>query len=251
MTRCLSVLILVFLSCSQRSGKTNITKHQDGLILKGYAVDSIFDDTVFYYNNENQLVKQEKLSKGEKDGISVEYYPNGTPISVSYYSDGLKNGYTSYYNSSGKPRYQDFHYYGLVVGPILYFDSLGAPKRYFFASLENQTLIHIDYKSWSGITSILTKCINFTSNIQLWDTVQKVNLLLYLPQPPKLAFEYSIVKKKDLVENKFDHVLAVKHDKPFKILTLPALSKDESYFVQLDVYDSIFKKETVVIKKVE
>jgi hypothetical protein len=134
------------------------------------------------------------------------------------------------------------------VGPIVFYKTDGSPKSFHFADLQDQDLLLINYENWSGIKDIVPHCINFVRNIQRVDTTRQVTLLLYLINPPKLSFRYSIKKgKKDSISD-FVDIEKVNCGLPFTTLTLPILPDDEEYKIVLDVYDSILSKKNIIVK---
>ena len=255
---CLFVLLflgLLFIACKEPNSKhiVAISKHvvtikRGTTIIKGDINGSIFNDTILYYNLANDLIRKSYFRNGKEQGIAIDFYSNGLPRITTYFSDGLKNGYNSYYDSTGKCYYRDFYYYDLNVGPIEYLSKGQIPKRYFFVSLENETLLDINYNEWKGVKDIIAKCINFKSDFQRVDTTREITLLLYLIAPPRLSFDYSILKKKKDAGVNFQEVQMVKSVLPFINITLPILPTNEQYTIGLNIYDSLLNKKTVVYK---
>ncbi len=245
------IVSLLLIACESKRDKIFLSLGKGDMVLEGYATkDSVFTDTVFYYDAERRLLRKDKVKDGQMDGISIDYYANQRPRTISYYTNGLKNGSNSYFDTLGRCYYRDFYYYDLPAGPILYFENNGRTKRYFFVNLQNETLVDIDYPTWEGMSSIDTRCINFTSHVQRTDSTNKLFVLVYLMRPPKLSFEYSVVKKKKEAEDNFTDVLKITNDFPFKNLVLPELPGDENYAVRLNVFDSLLNKQTVIFKEV-
>lgn len=246
----LFVHFVVLFSCNENKGDGVVTIERDGMILKGNITsDTIFNDTINYYNLNHELISKKVFKENKQEGISTEYYLNGRPMMVTSYSDGLKNGYNSYFDStSGLCFYRDFYYYGLTMGPVQYFDPMGNPKTYFFVNLENETLLHINYLKWNGIGEVHQECINFTSNYQRTDSTKKVSILLYLMDPPKFSFSYSILKKKKESESDFVKVKNLSSNLPFINVLLPTLPPTEHYAIGLNIFDSLLNKETVIYK---
>jgi antitoxin component YwqK of YwqJK toxin-antitoxin module len=244
------VIFSVVISCNEKSKNNVVTIQKDDMIIKGSIVnDSIFNDTILYYNLKDNLLSKKFFKNGSQEGISIEYYLNGKPMIIASYNDGLKNGYNSYFDSSkGICFYKDFYYYGLPVGPIMHFDSTGGPKKFFFINLQNETLLTIDYRSWKGIDKIYENCINFTSNIQKIDSSRQFRILLYLINPPNFSFKYSILKKKRKSGNDFVEVKKINNNMPFENISLPELASEEQYSIGLNVFDSLLNKETVIYK---
>lgn len=247
----ISFLFVLCIACKNNSRKKIVTVNKDGLTVKGYIVnDSIFDDTVYYYDAREQLVRKEYFQSGKLEGHSIEFYANGKMRSLFSYTSSIRNGVNGYYDSSGRIVYRDFYYYGVPVGPITLFDEKESPKRFFFINFQNETLMDIDYRNWLGVSTIYGNCINYTYGMQRRDTTREVSLFLYLINPPKFKFEYSIFKKKSRSEKDFRKVKDISSDYPFIDLALPMLPLDEQYVIGLNIYDSILKKETVIYKDV-
>jgi len=243
---------IFLIACNNDDKRKFISVKKGQTVMKGVAIrDSIFDDTVFYYNEDDKLLRKELFENGKVNGISINYYENGNPMIVEYYANGLKNGLSIYFDSLGLIKYKGFYYYDLAVGPIIYFHEDQQPKRYFFTNLQNETLLDITYEGWKGVESILEKTINFTSNYQQRDSIDELSLLIYLINPPKFSFEYLILKKKKNLENDFSEVMKLSNDMPFKNLILEQLPLDENYTVGLTIYDSLQKRKVVVYKDVE
>ncbi len=242
-------VILSFCSCTQ-TNKKNIIRIQKGdTILEGNITnDTLFNDTILYYDLNGKLIRSSVFKEGKQNGISTEYYLNGNPMKITNYLDGYKNGENFYFDSLGKYFYRDFYYFGLPTGPITFFDLKGQPKTFYFTNLQNETLLQIDYQKWRGIKEIYSNCINFTLHIAKEDSTRKIYLLLYLIEPPKFSFKYTIFKKKTASENDFVEVQKIKNDFPFKQISLSILPNDEIYSVGVDIYDSILNKQTIIYK---
>jgi len=241
---------LFFIACKDKGpDPKHIVTIKRGLTrIKGDINGDIFNDTILYYNLANDLIGKSYFKNGKEEGISTEFYRNGRPKSITNFSDGLQNGYNSYYDTTGKCYYRDFYYYGLNVGPIEYLTKDQAPKRYFFVSFENKTLLDIRYNEWNGVKDVSTKCINFKSNFERVDTAREIIVLLYLMAPPRLSFDYSIVKKQKGSGMDFQQVRTVKSDLPFINIALPILQANEQYAIGLSIYDSLLNKRTVLYK---
>lgn len=247
----LLVLCIIFLSCNNLSRKNNVSISRLDTIWEGKIIsDSIFDDTIRYYNLSKKLLGIKVFKNGKLEGVSTEFYENGNPFRTITYNNGVRNGPSSYYDSSGKVIYNDFCYYGLTVGPIIFYDDRRQPKSFFFSNLQNEDLIHIDYQDWKGIKDIYNKCINFTTNIQKRDTSREISLLLYLIKPPRLSFQYSILKRK-VTEEDFVKIKDIHSESSFINIALDELPTDERYIIGLNIYDSILNKATVIYKDLQ
>jgi antitoxin component YwqK of YwqJK toxin-antitoxin module len=239
----------LFCSCSSKNDKSFKSFHKDGLIIKGNVInDSIFNDTMYYYNENNLLISKRFFREGKQSGISIDYYGNGRPEIISNYSDGMKNGSYSVFDSNGVLTYKGFYYYDLGVGPIVYFDQ-GRPKRYFFIDLNDQDILHIYYPEWDGINNVYDKLINFSTNTIRIDSTKEISVFMYLLTPPKFSFDYSVVKTKIRGIDEMDVIKKLSDSLPFTAFSLPLLhNKEEKYAIKLSVYDSILNKNTIIYK---
>lgn len=250
----ISLLLLCFLliRCHKKeSPKKYKTMEKDNLIIKGYVInDTLFDDTVYYYTSKKILKYKQVYSRGKLDGISQEFYPNGNLKTQTSYTNGLKNGQNHYFDSAGKRTYSDFYYHGLSVGPILYYNAKQEPSLFFFVSLDNQTLMEIDYESWKGVNDHILKLINYTYTVQQSDSVRQGALFVYFVKPPKFSTEYSLYKRNRNNQDEYHFVADLDDDLPFAEYTLPMLSKDFYYSIRLSVYDSLLNKKTIINREV-
>lgn len=72
-------LLLTVIGCSNKSEQRKYKIiEKDGLTVKGYVInDTLFDDTVYYYNSENIVVRKEVYVNGKISGLSEGFYDNG------------------------------------------------------------------------------------------------------------------------------------------------------------------------------
>lgn len=245
-------LVLAVIGCGNKSEQRQYKViEKDGLTVKGYVInDTIFDDTVSYYNSENIVVRKEVYVNGKVSGLSEGFYDNGGIRDRINYSNGLKNGVTIYYDSLGKKIYSDNYYYNLSVGPIVYYDTLGMAKRFFFVSFDNRTLLDIDYKSWKGIKDFVLNFINYSFQLQQADSVQEALLFLYIIRPPRFSTKYSLYKRSKKNDDDQDFITDLSSELPFIEYTLPILSNEYYYSIRLDIYDSVMNKRSIINREV-
>ena len=237
------VIICLFYSCARNNNKKIVTIQKDNVIIKGNIInDTLFNDTILYYDLTNRLIASKVFKDGLLNGNSTEYLDSLTRITD--YSNGLKNGFTSYLYLSGKIKYTAYYYYGLTVGPIEFFDQNGKINSYYFADFQNHTLLHVDYKNWKGLKDIDTKCTNFTTNIIKVDSTDMLSIFLYLIDPPRFSFNYSVVKRKNGYS--YEEVKKIPNNSFYTIIELPILPDNEEYAIGLDIYDSITNKQETI-----
>jgi antitoxin component YwqK of YwqJK toxin-antitoxin module len=248
------VLLFTFniLGCKiKKENRKYTTIENNGLTIKGYMIsDTIFDDTVLFYNSTGNLFMKEFYANGKLNGVSEEFYPNGKIKMQTMYSNGLKNGLNRYFDSLGKPVYSDYFYYNLPVGPVVYYDSNEVASRFFFISFENRTLLDINYSTWKGVNEFVLNFINYTYELQKTDSVLQASLFLYLIQPPKISTKYSLYKRSKKNVDDQILVLNLSSEFPFHNYTLPILEDDYHYSLQLDIYDSILNKRSIIKREV-
>lgn len=248
----MKILVLLFFaiifSCKEIRKQDIVTIRRSDTIITGNIIgDTLFNDTIKYYNLNEKLISSKVFKRGKQEGLSTDFYPNGNPHHITSYTNGIKNGYSFYFDSSNNLIYKDYYYYGLTVGPIIFFNKR-EPKRYFFSNLQNEDLISINYEEWKGVKEVFSNCINFTKNFQKRDSTRELSLFLYLINPPKFSFKYTVFKKKKMDETGFTEVEKINSTLPFAQISLPILPKDDHYVIGLNIYDSIIGKQTIVYK---
>jgi hypothetical protein len=177
---------------------------------------------------------------GVLDGKKTDYYANGKIHSHLYYENGKINGETKIYDSSGNISETQTIYFDLRVGPSIEYKS-NQISQYYFYSLENKELLHIDYDS---IQRKKIEQLNDTRfffwHLNDYNTSEsplpKTELFLYLPNPPKLNFKYSLC----IVDNKYNIKQTTKEfapNKSWETITLDysVLKSGESFAIRLTI----------------
>jgi hypothetical protein len=244
-------LSTLYCSCGENQKRQLKKINRNGLTAQGYVInDSIFDDTIYFFDNKGKLYRKSFYQNGKVEGNSIEFFENGQKRTHTTYSQGFKNGFEFIFDSTGKILYKGFYYFDLPVGPIILYDYNGSPKRFFFVNLQNETLLDIDYRRWNGIEHVYSNLINVVAEFQTVDTTKMLSIILYVIDPPKFKFDYSIVKAKKGEDRNFNNVADVKEDMPFKYLSMPLLPDSLSYSIKLSIYDSILNKPTILYKEI-
>lgn len=227
------------------------TIEKDGFKIQGYFInDSILDGTAIFYNTNNEIVFKKTYKKGVLDGIFEEYYPNSNVKFRSTYKDGLKHGESFFFDSLEACKYSDFYFFNLPVGPITYFQKAQLASRFIFVSLENKTVLDIDYSSWNGIEKYVRNFITYTYVVEKSDPDGYASLLLYIINPPKFMTNYALYKRsKNSIANEI-FVMDLNSKNPFFQSTLPLPDENSYYIIKLDVYDSILNKRTIINREV-
>lgn len=213
------ILGLLFIFSCNTPGKEN------NLVAVQNAIDSILHDTAF------------------------EYYDNGRLRAIAPLTNGLRNGVGRVFDTAGICVYTDCYYYDLAVGPTTYYNSGGELRGYYFLNLQRELLMKIDYTNWKGIEEVVGRSIRFTTDTINDDSEDHISLLLYLMDPPKISFNYSIYKKKTDIDTGYIEIQKFERGLPFVQAHFPLLPKDEHYWIGLHLHDSILNRKAVVYKE--
>lgn len=246
-------LLLCFLpSCRQKASNEVIVDN------KYRAVGNISNDTTydgnieFYDINTGNLAFSVTYKDGMLNGEKRDYYSNGKVYSISNYTNGLLNGVTNFFDSTGLRTYTQENYYGLNFGRKITYNKEGV-KKFDFYSFDNELLFSIDYDSLkkNKITSIQNDFFFYNEEwfkyLSDSDNKSRKEYFIYLPNPPKFRFEYSVVE----IDNHFN-VLSepIFINKPNGWTTF-SISKYESqkFAIRLVVNDSVNNDVFTMFKK--
>jgi|SRR5450755_1178656 hypothetical protein len=172
----------------------------DGQIIEGiFLPGNVINGYVNVYDSAtNLLIETANYNNGVLDGERTTLYPNGYVKARVNYSVGKENGNLEVYDSLGHLLNTQFRYYGLRVGPSINFIE-GKPKQYWFYSFDNAVLSYINYDSILNkkISEIQMNFFPFRSTQfqidNFNDTIHfKSEYFLYLMNPPKYNFQYSL-----------------------------------------------------------
>ena len=191
-------LILTFSSCNYQKVKRVIV---DDVIAEGeIAHDTIYNGIINFYDTATKkLVQTANYKAGVLDGNRIDYYSNGKINVQLHYDNGKINGEVKIFDTTGKLEQTQNLYYDLRVGPSIEYKN-SQVSQYYFYSLENKELLHINYDSIQGKS---IEQINDTSlfffHLNEFTTPLNKDLFLYLPNPPNLNFKYSVC----IIDNKY------------------------------------------------
>ena len=189
------LLVLGIASCDKHQTKRILI---DDVIAEG----NITDDTVynglikFYDTSKSRLISVAVYDSGVLNGNQIEYFPDGKKKAELNYENGKINGKVIFFDTIGNIDKSQNFYYDLIVGPSLEYKD-GNLSKYIFYSLDKKELISIDYDTIQGKSiEQLNNYEFFFWNIINFNTSQSNNpqkeLFVYLPNPPKLNFKYSL-----------------------------------------------------------
>lgn len=141
-------LLFILLSCNDKDKQRVLV---DDVFAEGNITkDTVFNGIIKFYDTAtNKLVMTANYKSGILDGERIDYYDNGNLNSKLNYKDGKTNGELTIFDSAGNIFKKQNFYYDLRVGPSLTYKK-GKPSQYYFYSLENKELLHIEYDSIQG-----------------------------------------------------------------------------------------------------
>lgn len=231
------VVFVLFLNigCHKRKESIKIVKLNDDLFAKGKSItDSVFHGEVLYYNKAGVLITRANFSKNKLDGSSIDYYPDGSIKDSMFYIDDKSNGFRYKWDKEGKVSYFHYSYFNISVGPIAFFAS-GIPEEYSFSSFDRDVLFVAKYDSL-GLKHFSGNILNFKTMYLTRDDEEKMELLLYLLNPPLINIKYSLIDVN--LESKFQkEIYTFNNNQVFIDTLLPILEKGHNYYLQADYVD--------------
>ncbi len=235
----IGLFILTIFSCDSKKNKR---VKIDNLFAEGdISKDTIYNGLIKFYDTATmQLFQTANYKAGILDGDRIDYYANGKRKLQLYYESGKINGEIKKYDSIGKVVETQNIYFDLRVGPSIEYKN-NEVSQYYFYSLEDKELLHINYDSVKGKK---IEQLNDTSFF-FWHYVDystsesrkpKTDLFIYLPNPPKFNFQYSLC----IINNKYDirqTIKEFKHNKSWEEINLDysMLRGAESFAIKLTV----------------
>jgi hypothetical protein len=247
----LIILISFLLACSSNKKNKIYSIERDGFLVQGLInKDSLFVDTLFYFNKNKALIKKEFYINGKLENYAFDYYENGETQIKTFFSNGLKNGKLYYYDSTGHCLYEEFYYYGLLVGPAISYTADGEAVEFIFKNLQREPIFYIDYKKGAAIESLVPNSINYVYSIQKRANSRRGVLLLYLIAPPKIEFKYSLLKRKNNKPAEYVFIKDLNSNLPFKEVLLPLSSDSSQFVIGLKIHDSLTNKRAMIYKDV-
>lgn len=249
------ILAIACLSCSSNNHKSIKTK--DGLLAKGDVDEqSRFQGLIkFYEPNSHKLVSEAIYKDDRQEGESKFFYPNGKVKVWNEYRDGQAHGFTKHYNEQGELAFEQYFYYGLRVGPSVHFKN-NQPQTYTFWSLDKEELFSLNYDS------IGTKAINEVNKEFFFFTIKPLELIdnkasksgrecfLYLPNPPKYTFSYSLC----IVNEQYDVLETIRTFDPVQpwntfLLDTSLTKKGQFLALRLKIDDQVNNADASAFKK--
>ena len=183
-------ICFIFIACSNRQSAKR-KKFKKYYVEANFINDKIIDGEARFYDSAGILYNVSNYQNGKKNGVFINYYPNGNiSDSVRYISD-KEFGYWVHYDSMGNNEYGNYYYYGLQFGPELFFKG-NKFHKFMFSDLNRRVLVEYYYDSKKGVdTNILFK-MQFTLNAVVFENKQVLSLFGYLPILPHTIQKYAI-----------------------------------------------------------
>lgn len=114
-----------------------------------------------YFANTKQLFKEENYLDGKRDGMALEYYPNGQQKYEVQFANGHENGKRKTFFSNGMLQSTKTYHLDTLTGPAVYYDSTnGSISRegYYISGKQNGQWQYYNYEK------MLRGSINFEND---------------------------------------------------------------------------------------
>jgi len=190
----LFILVLTFSSCNKNRRIRVDDFYAEGNIGK----DTTYNGPIKFYDTAtNTLTEVINYKDGVLEGERTGYYKNGKINFKAYYKNGKQVNDGETYDSSGNISFKQSFYYGLRTGASSKYRDNNVVYYYFY-SLQNEELFHLDYDSIQGKH---VEQLAGGRGFFFWHTnkyftaesqVERTELFVYVPDPPKLHFQYSL-----------------------------------------------------------
>jgi hypothetical protein len=186
----IGLCVLFVCACQNRNGLKRIDKGKY-IVEAIFSKDSIMNGNSSYYSKEGKLLNTTMYKDGMKNGISINYFPNGLVSDSVEFKCGKEVGYWRYFDVAGKKQYADYYYYGLQYGPELIYES-DKLHKFLFSDLNRKVIVNCFYNSLGNLDSIGWFSMNFVVLDKLFDNKPVKNLFAYLPDIPGATQSFSI-----------------------------------------------------------
>ncbi len=234
----ITFLILTF-SCNNVKIKKVIV--DDVIAESEISNDTIYNGIIKFYDTATKkLVQTANYKAGVLDGNRIDYYSNGKIKVQLHYNDGKINGEVKEFDTTGNLKQTQNLYFDLRAGSTIEYKNKQV-SQYYFYSLENKELLHIDYDSIQGKKIEQLNNTNFffyhfdRYSISDSESSNK-DLFLYIPNPPKLNFNYSVCIIDDKYQIKQTIKECIPHESWEKInLDYSILKTNESFAIRLTI----------------
>lgn len=193
-------LATIVINCKSRSERSVLIE-KNLRAVGNIGPDTSYEGPIQFYDaRTNKLLYTCNYQYNLLEGIRTNFHPNGKVSSLQLYHDGKLNGFTSFYDSAGTKYSQQYYCHGLRAGPSIGWKN-GHLESFYFYSLDSRLLFELSYEELQqdSLTQVQSGFFFFNiSDVSVFEgekgeTFSK-EILLYLPQPPKFDFQYSVVR---------------------------------------------------------
>lgn len=237
----------VIISCKSNHQERQFKKiNMFNRIVEGYFTnDSIVNGEFKYYSHAGYLDSKITFLNGEKNGVAINYYPNGNIWDSSIYKNGFKHGHHYVYDSLNKLIYKDYYFYGQSLGGQVFYKK-NRINRYVFNNFEQQQL----YEGLYDSTEVLYRYGGEIINAHLYqannNNIPNYGVFSYFLNPPNVTIKYTL----GLIEDETDdrkEISDFNNDRVFLDTILPEPSPGWSYYIAADYNDTISKYRKVFL----
>lgn len=248
--KCILIIVIVFFEACQNDTRV-ITEGEYTVKgnIKITSNDTLFEGPIEYYNKKGQIVSSSNFHYNYLNGLYRTYYDNGkVELESNYYYD-KEHGESKVYDSTGKIIFKNNYYYGRELGSTYNYQN-DSVYYYRFLSFDGWELYSCRYNKDSAAAIIENgSLLNYITNYKDVGGVTKIELFIYLVNPPHKKITYKIF---DIDLDKADTSLVSKitvYDSAdqFKILYLDVPKPQHKYYFKGDAF---YPKENVTIENI-
>ena len=211
--------------------------------------DTVFEGPIKFYDRASKrLSYEENYRNGIAEGLSRSYFPNGkTKIQLNF-RDGRELGFVNYFDTTGNLISRNYMYYGIRLGPGLDYSN-GKLLNYSYYDFDHNLLFALNYDSVQGrrIDQLQKGFFYYLGYDVIHDDEFQKSYLLYLINPPKYRFDYSLV----LVDERYQAKKIIQTfgaDLVIAKFNTVRNNMESKYALQLKVYDSINDQTNIMVK---
>lgn len=124
-----SILSLFLIACAGNHEETEPNREEtaesDSIVDLSDGQSTVSDKVTEYHPNGNIRMEGKLNENGERDGLWISYYDDGSKWSESYYNNGLKDGHSITFFPNGQVRYVGEYKNDQKVGTWTFYDESG------------------------------------------------------------------------------------------------------------------------------
>jgi antitoxin component YwqK of YwqJK toxin-antitoxin module len=233
------VIVIVVLSCKSNPGERKFKRVDmfNRMVEGHFTNDSIVDGEFKYYTYTNYLDSKITFSHGQKNGVAVNYYPNGSIWDSSFYKSGVKHGHHYVFDSLNRLVYRDYYFYGQTLGGQIFYKR-NRINRYVFHDFEKNQLYEGLYDSTGALYKYGGEIVNANLYQVNKNSLSNYGVFAYLLDPPNVTIKYTLGLIEDITDDKKELATFV-NERVFIDTIVPEPGMGWNYYIAADYNDTI------------